>query len=333
MRVGLYLDLRNPPRWQQPSSELYARALRRVEHAEQLGIGSVWLTEHHLFEDGYLPQPMTFAAAIAARTQTIRIGSAVMVAGLRPAIDVAEQGAIVDILSGGRLELGLGAGYRDAEFAAFGADIDARYPMLEERAAEIRRLWTEGGATPRPVQSRVPIWIGGRGPRAARIAGRLGEGLLWLGGELFETYVQTLEIAGHPPEAARLAGLANLILADDPEAAWAQIRPHLSYQWESYARYGAEGRGAIRSAAVARVSVGVDVDSLRSKGPVMSPPHFDVTTPEDAAARLREWIGVLPVVDVFFWDSIAGMPDALVNRHIELLATRLAPAVAAWGHV
>jgi alkanesulfonate monooxygenase SsuD/methylene tetrahydromethanopterin reductase-like flavin-dependent oxidoreductase (luciferase family) len=204
MRVGLYLDLRNPPAWHRPWGEFYARVLERIEEAERLGIDSVWLTEHHFFEDGYLPQPMTFAAAIAARTRRMRIGSAIMVAALRPAVDVAEQGAIVDILSNGRLELGLGAGYRIPEFAAFGTDISMRYPLLEQRAAEVRRLWCEGEVMPGPVQDRPPIWIGGRGPRAARIAGRLGEGLLWLGLELLGPYLEALRAAGHAPESARL---------------------------------------------------------------------------------------------------------------------------------
>ncbi|HEY4826962.1 MAG TPA: LLM class flavin-dependent oxidoreductase [Solirubrobacteraceae bacterium] len=328
MRVGLYLDLRNPPRWRRPWADLYAKTLDRIGIAEDLGIGSVWLTEHHFFEDGYLPQPMTFAAAIAARTRRVRIGSAVMLATLRPAVDIAEQSAIVDILSDGRLELGLGAGYVAEEFLAFGSDIHDRYPMLERRAREVRELWGRGAVTPSPVQDRLPIWIGGRGPRAARIAGRLGEGLLCLLPSVFEVYLDALRAAGHDPDCARVAGLANLILADDPEAAWAQIRPHLAYQWESYARHGAQGSVSVRSAAVAEAKDLAKVDLLRSPGPVMTPPHFDVTTVADAVDRLRGWLGGLPVTDVFFWDSIAGMPDELVERHIELLASRLVPAVA-----
>jgi alkanesulfonate monooxygenase SsuD/methylene tetrahydromethanopterin reductase-like flavin-dependent oxidoreductase (luciferase family) len=331
MRVGLYLDLRNPPQWRRPWAQFYGGVLDRIEEAERLGIESVWLTEHHFFEDGYLPQPMTFAAAIAARTHRMRIASAIMVAALRPAVDVAEQAAIVDILSGGRLELGLGAGYRLREFAAFGADATKRYELLEQRAAEVRRLWRDGGVTPGPVQDHPPIWIGGRGPRAARIAGRLGEGLLWLGADLLGPYVEALRSAGHAPDSARLAGCANLILADDPEAAWVRIKPHLAYQWESYRRYGAEGTEPSKSAAVAQLSDGVDAADLRSPGPAMSPPFFDVVTPEEAIARLRTWLAALPVVDVFFWDSIAGMPDDLVERHIELLATKLAPALADLG--
>ena len=70
MDVGIYLDGRNPPQWARPWPEHYARTLELVERAEALGAASVWLSEHHFFEDGYLPQPLTFAAAIAARTSS-----------------------------------------------------------------------------------------------------------------------------------------------------------------------------------------------------------------------------------------------------------------------
>jgi hypothetical protein len=86
-----------------------------VQNAESAGADSVWLSEHHFFDDGYLPQPMTLAAAIASRTQRLRIGTAVLIAPLRSAVQIAEEAAIVDLVSGGRFELGLGAGYRVPE--------------------------------------------------------------------------------------------------------------------------------------------------------------------------------------------------------------------------
>src|SRR5690349_4941501 len=110
MKVGIYFDLRNPG-GQRPWPDVYGSALETIEEAERLGADSVWLTEHHQFDDGYLPQPLVFAAAVAARTRRVRIGTAVVLAPLKPAVELAEQAAIVDILSSGRLELGLGAGY------------------------------------------------------------------------------------------------------------------------------------------------------------------------------------------------------------------------------
>ena len=333
MRVGIYSDLRNPPAWRRDWSEHYAVKLDRIAEAERLGASSVWLSEHHMFEDGYLPQPLQFAAAVATRTSTVRIGTAILLAPLRPALDIAEQAAIVDILSAGRLELGVGLGYRVPEFEAYRQDIRERYPALESRVREIRRLWEEGVCTPPPVQARPPIWVGATGPRAARLAGRLGEGLLWLASSLLEPYRAGLAEGGHDPDDARMAGLANLVLAEDPDAAWARIAPHFAYQRNSYNRYGAEGRTTASSGPSTLDPTGaeVDVDTLRQPAAEAIPPAFDVVTPEEAIDRLTGWLEPLPVVDVYLWESVAGMPDDLADRHVELVATRLAPALAGLG--
>jgi alkanesulfonate monooxygenase SsuD/methylene tetrahydromethanopterin reductase-like flavin-dependent oxidoreductase (luciferase family) len=336
MQVGIYFDLRNPEPWRRPWSDLYEDTLALIEWAESIGIASAWFTEHHFYDDGYLPQPFTFAAAVAARTRRIRIGTAIAVAGLRPAVDIAEQAALVDILSAGRFELGLGAGYVRREFEAFGRPLEDRFPDLEERAREVRRLWSEGIVMPPPVQERIPIWIGTQGPRGARIAGRLGEGLLWLGAELQEPYLKALEAARHDPADAAVSGLANLVLARDPEAAWARIAPHLEHQWTTYGESarsristgGPQQRSLDRPLDRVMASRRVDPEQLRSAGPVMNPPAFDVVTAAEAARRLRTWLDGLPVRHVYFWASIAGMPDDLVRDHIELLAAELAPALA-----
>jgi alkanesulfonate monooxygenase SsuD/methylene tetrahydromethanopterin reductase-like flavin-dependent oxidoreductase (luciferase family) len=329
VRTGIYTDLRNPPQWRQPWQRHYDRVLETIADAEAWGVDSVWLSEHHGFEDGYLPQPLTFAAAIAARTSRVRIGTAILLAGLRPALDIAEQVAIVDILSGGRMELGVGAGYRAAEYEAFGSDITRRYELLEERVTGIRALWESGGCTPPPVQERVPIWLGGMGPRIARMAGRLGEGLLWLDRALLEPYAEGLERGGHVLSSARVGGVVNLILADDPEAAWARIRPHFRYQRESYGRYAAGGvKPGMANPPTLSLGPGHDPADLRGPADQPIPPRFDVVTVGDAIDRLRPWLASMPVTDVFLWESIAGMPEDLVSRHVELVARELRPALA-----
>src|SRR5581483_11545102 len=243
VRVGIYLDLRNPPQWRRPWAAHYARSLELCEEADRLGAGSVWLSEHHVFEDGYLPQPLTFAAAVAARTSRVRIGTAVLLAALRHPVQIVEEATVVDLVSDGRLDLGIGAGYRVPEYAAFGYDVRDRYRLVEERIREVIRLWREHAVTPPPVQDPVPLWGGFQGPRGARLAGRLGTGLLTLDRTLFDPYVAGLLEGGFPADAARMAGMFNLVLADDPEAAWPRIAPHLSYQWDSYNRYMVEGTG------------------------------------------------------------------------------------------
>src|SRR5579872_2731009 len=122
MQVGLFFDLRNPPGWRVDDARLYAFTLEAIEEAERLSMHSIWVTEHHRFEDGYLPQPLTFLAAAAARTKRVRLGTAILLSALRPAIQIAEEAAIVDIISGGRLEIGLGAGYQAPEYDLFKAD-------------------------------------------------------------------------------------------------------------------------------------------------------------------------------------------------------------------
>ena len=330
VRVGIYTDLRNPPGWRRPWAAHYGRTLDRIAEADRLGIDSVWVSEHHFFEDGYLSQPLTLAAAIAGRTRGARIGTAVMLAPLRPPLQIAEEAAVVDLVSGGRLELGLGAGYRLPEFAAYGADPPRRFALLRRSVPEIRRLWAEGVCMPPPVQDPVPIWLGVMAPRGARIAGRLGTGLLWLDERLLEPYREGLAEGGHDPSAGRMSGLAMVILADDPEEARARIRPHLAYQRETYARYGREGMedgDAALPPTLVRDAEGRREDR-EGPGAHARPPRLHVLTPDDAIPFLSGWLAGLPVEHVFFWESIAGMPDDLADRHVELLATRLRPALA-----
>ena len=165
MRLGLYYDLRNPGA-ARPWARVYAGALDRIAWADEAGIGAIWVTEHHGFADGYLPAPLTFCAAIAARTRNARIGTAVVVSPLMPAAALAEQAAVVDILSGGRLELGLGAGWRAAEFPAFGADYSRRYQALEDSRPGAARAV---GQRPDDAGPAAAAAAGlGRGARPAR---------------------------------------------------------------------------------------------------------------------------------------------------------------------
>lgn len=334
MRVGIYTDLRNPEAWRRPWAQLYATTIERIEQAERLGIDSVWVSEHHLFPDGYLPQPLTFAAAIANATQRMRIGTAVMLAPLRPALQIAEEAAVVDLLSDGRLELGLGAGYRVPEFSAYGVDIAQRFPLLERRAGEVLALLRDGRCAPPPVQQPPPLWLGVMGPRGARIAGRLGAGLLWVGRNLYQPYLDGLEQGSHPPSLARMGGLVNLVLAEDPEAAWPRIAPHVAYQRESYESAAQEGwQHGSASAVRAFPARTAATDQMIAEGPRLTQQRLSsrmqVLTPEQALEVLRSHIKGLPVTDLFFWLSVAGMPDDLVDRHLELLAGRLAPALRA----
>jgi alkanesulfonate monooxygenase SsuD/methylene tetrahydromethanopterin reductase-like flavin-dependent oxidoreductase (luciferase family) len=318
MKVGCAFDLRNPDEWQRPWADHYARTLEFCEQADRGGVDALWFSEHHLFADGYLPQPLTFAAAAAARTHTVRIGTSVVLPALRKPAQLAEEAAIVDLVSGGRLELGLGAGYRVPEYDLFDTDISRRFTTTEQHIRETRRLWEKGGVTPRPIQDPVPVWGGFYGPRGARVAGRLGIGLLHLSDDMLRHYRAGLVEGGHDPAGARVSGLVPIILADDPEAAWSRVAPHAVYQANSYRQSSAEGTDHPAPPLVT-------ADQFRGRSTSGPMNLLEILTPQDAAARIRELTRGLPLEHLIFWATIAGMPDDLVTRNIELLGECLKP--------
>ncbi len=316
--VGLWFDVRNPPGARRSWGQLYGEVLELCEEADQLGAHSVWLSEHHLFDDGYLSQPFTLAAAIAARTKSIRIGTAVVLAPLHTSVELAEQSALVDVLSNGRLELGLGTGYRAPEFELFGASSDRRYAATDQRARDVRRLWQDPRVLPPPVQPRPNIWLGYQGPQGARRAGLLGEGLLTVNPDSVRPYLAGLVEGGHDPEAARMAGGINAWISDDPEADWPVVRERLAYQWDSYRRHAVEGTDKALPAPI-------DPDAYRARGLGAGLGHFLLATPQDAAARIAKYVEGSPTETIFIWVSIGGMPFELTQRHLRTIVCDLGP--------
>ncbi|HVU74761.1 MAG TPA: LLM class flavin-dependent oxidoreductase [Mycobacteriales bacterium] len=320
INVGLYFDLRNPPQWPQDPARLHAFTLEVCEEAERLGAHSVWFSEHHQFDDGYLAAPLTFAAAAAARTSRMRIGTAIVIAPLHHPVELAEQAAMVDLISGGRLELGIGAGYRVPEYALFGAPGEQRYAQTDHRARELRRLWGPGGITPRPVQERPPIWMGYQGPQGARRTGLLGESLLTANGASWQPYRDGLIEGGHDPAIGRMAGVINAFVSEDPEKDWPHVAPHIAHQQDSYRRHLVEGTDQ-------PVPRPVDPDKLRERE-AKAMGYYWCDTPEVIGDRVRTRVGDAPVETVFFWASVGGQPEDVVVEHVRTLCTKLAPLLA-----
>jgi len=318
MKVGLYFDLRNPPAWRQDSQRLHSFTLEVCEEADRLGIGSFWFSEHHLFDDHYLSQPLTYMAAVAARTQRARLGTAVMIAPIRQPALIAEEAAIVDLISNGRLDLGLGTGYRPPEFELYGTTLAQRYQRTDQTVRDLRRLWAEGRTTPHPVQERIPIWLGYQGPKGARRAGVLGEGLLSVDPTLLEPYRAGLVEGGHDPDSARMSGALSAFVSDDPERDWHSVSRHVAAQADGYRRHMVEGTDQ-------PVPGPVDPDRIRARGMTTGFHGLLVDTPENVAAEVRKQTAGLPVETVFFWVSIAGMSEEMVIRHMETISLELVP--------
>jgi alkanesulfonate monooxygenase SsuD/methylene tetrahydromethanopterin reductase-like flavin-dependent oxidoreductase (luciferase family) len=321
MKVGLYFDLRNPHGWRQDPARLHAFSLEAIEEAERLGAASVWVSEHHLFSDDYVAAPLTFLAAAAARTSRIRLGTAVVVAPLHHAVEIAEQAAMVDLISGGRLDLGIGAGYRRPEYQLFDADPRRPYSQTDEKAREVRRLLSTGGVTPAPVQHPVPLWMGYQGPQGARRAGLLEANLLSADARNWVPYRDGLIAAGHEPSRGRMAGTVSAWVTEDPDADWATVRRHIAHHIDTYKIHGAEGKSYIPKPA--------NPERLR-EAPAELLRYYWFGEPATVAAKVRAYTLGAPVEQVFFFASIAGMPEDLVIRHIRLICTRLAPMLS--GH-
>src|SRR4249920_3147839 len=123
MDIGTFLLMQSPSF--RSSEEIYARAVEQAQAAESLGYRNMWLGEHHFSTYGYLSRPCQFASYIAAKTTKLRVGTAVIVVPLHHPLIIAEEIAMLDILSGGRLDIGLGRGYQRYEFERLGLKLDA----------------------------------------------------------------------------------------------------------------------------------------------------------------------------------------------------------------
>jgi probable F420-dependent oxidoreductase len=258
MQFGLLYDFRNPPPWRVPAAQLYAETLAQIRAAEALGYDSIWVTEHHQIDDGYLPSVLPAAASIATITQRVQIGTCVLLLPLHHPLRAAEDAVTVDILSNGRFLFGAGLGYKLDEFEAYGIDRRQRPSRMDESLEIITRAWTEERfdfhgkrfhlrdvrLTPKPVQQpRPPIWLAARSEPALQRAVRYADGIIAVGSaDLIRQYREMVAAAGKDPAAAKVAVLRSLVLSDDAEATWREVQPFAAWRGRNYAEwYGTAG--------------------------------------------------------------------------------------------
>ena len=176
-------------------SRFYQEALNQVELAEKLGFDSVWLEEHHGTSRHYHPSPLIYLAGFATRTERILLGTDIAVLPLYHPLRLAEDVAQLDVMSKGRMVLGVAIGYREEEFGAFQTPLKGRGAQFEEMLELIKRLWMEDNLDfesrryalsnftlePKPLQKpRPPIWLGGWGKLSIQRAAALGDA--WIPG-------------------------------------------------------------------------------------------------------------------------------------------------------
>jgi alkanesulfonate monooxygenase SsuD/methylene tetrahydromethanopterin reductase-like flavin-dependent oxidoreductase (luciferase family) len=317
--------------------ELYGKWLDQVQLAEELGFHCAWFTEHHFgLLGGMLPSPQLLTAALAHRTKRIRFGSSVSLLPLHNPLRLAEDVAVLDVLTGGRVEVGAGRGMDQTNYAAFGSDPGTAQERFEEALAVMIKGWTEQEfcwqgrffswtkpvtVRPRPVQQpHPPVWLPvSHDPEHGRDMGRHGFNLMtipWHGGfettrRIIDGYRLGLRDAGHADGEGEVMGMYYTHVAETPELARAQVeRP-----WANHARIVAEDRGSPDRAPR-------DYDSVVAKvGAIFGDPEMC----REHIRRIQSQLGLNRLACVFHF---GGMRQDRVLASMRLFAEEVAPAFA-----
>ncbi|HEX3409373.1 MAG TPA: LLM class flavin-dependent oxidoreductase [Candidatus Binataceae bacterium] len=329
MRFGLTTDFRNPANSGKTSATVYAETIELFTWAESLGFGAAYIFEHHFTDDDYMPSPMVAATAIAARTKKMRIGPDIAILPLYDPVRLAEDGAVLDVISDGRLDFGVGLGYRPQEYAGYGLDITRKGSRANEALQIIRALWQGETVTfhgkhfrldgarlsPRPVQRpNPPIWVGGFSRAAARRAARYGDGYVGPSNKtIYEMYLAELRAAGKDPAHARvMGGDMWLIVADDPDRTFATYAPHLLYWFNAYSKWF-EGTDTSPWPHLE------NAEELLSRGLV------NVVTAEAAVKLIKSRIAEVPVEMYTFMLTPPAIALDAVRTSLELFANKVMP--------
>jgi alkanesulfonate monooxygenase SsuD/methylene tetrahydromethanopterin reductase-like flavin-dependent oxidoreductase (luciferase family) len=290
IQINCAFDMRAPD-WGTPTSELYPAAVQMAAFADKIGVDRIGLMEHHGSEDGYLPRPFTLAGGMVAVTKQIRFSLGAVILPLHDPVAIAEEIAILDLMSGGRLRVILGAGYVPSEFAMFQKSLKDRAKLMDQgieiilRALRGERFEIEGRPIfIRPVPVRAPediLMVGGGVPASARRAARFGVGFGPMTAEVVDIYLEECRKLGQEPKEywRPKAGMPLAIhLCEDPAQGWAAIERHAVHVVKEYAKWAEQEGGASNSPFKGLT----DPAALRQAG------LFAVWTPEQLLARVPE---------------------------------------------
>lgn len=244
-RIELRYDLRNPEIAGVSLADRYEAALEQIVWAEERGFRAVTLSEHHGTADSFLPSPLVFGAAVATRTSRIKIRIAALIAPLHDPLRLAEDIAVLDQLSRGRVEVVIANGYVESEFAMFGKDISKRVSAVVETVATLKAAWTGEPfefrgrtvqVTPTPYREPRPnIFLGGASRGAAFRAARIADMFFPSLPEHWEYYREAILEEGHgdfgsfPPLAPRFVFFDN-----DQETGWDKVGDYVRIERDSY---------------------------------------------------------------------------------------------------
>jgi alkanesulfonate monooxygenase SsuD/methylene tetrahydromethanopterin reductase-like flavin-dependent oxidoreductase (luciferase family) len=318
---NLSFDMRAPG-FGTPAPKLYAEALDMVEYCDARGMDYVVVMEHHGTKDNYLPTPFVMGAAVAARSKKMRITLGAVILPLHDPVDVAEQIAVLDLISNGRVDVVYGAGYVRSEFDMFKASLHDRAKALDngvpliQRALSGERFMADGREVfirPLSVQKPYPpFFMGGGVAATARRAARFGAGLWPLNPDIIPLYREECAKLGRVPGRV-IFNIGLIHVTNDPERTWSQVGPHVLHFARAYAELT---EGASSSSPFQGMT---DLEAIKAAG------IYRVVTPEECiklAAEADE-IGA----DFGLSALIAGLDPKVGWESLELFHNKVLPRV------
>lgn len=331
MKFGLLVSKQHPPGVSMV--ERFREHIEQVRAARQAGFDLIVMGQHYLSTPFQEIQTLPSLARLAAEAGTMRVGATVLLLPLLNPVDVAEQVATMDVICEGRFLCGLGLGYRDEEYEAFGVRRQERVARFQEGLQLVKRLWTEEEVTHRgrffqltkarmalkPVQKPYPpIWFAANNDSAVERAARLADAWvinphakLAVLEHQMGLYRKALQEAGKP-FPAELPMIKELYVAPDRRTAFAECRPFLEAKYQAYASWGQD------KALPQEDSFDLAFEELVRD-------RFIIGDPEDCRRELRRYADALGVNCFIFRIQWPGMEQAKVLRTIELLAEHVIP--------
>ncbi len=317
--------------------------------AEDFGFDSVWPAEHHFSEYGYCATPVVTLAYVAARTKRLRLGTGVVVLPLNHPIRVAEDFAMLDLMSDGRVELGLGRGYQPHEFKGYRVDPAQSRQIFHEGVEVLVNAWTQDrfsydgtfyqvhdlSVRPKPLQQpHPPLWMAALSPETFALCGRYGFNLLCApvfgfdieqGVAQIEAWRQALRQHGRNPQDFKVGGLVMTYVADSMEQALADFADPVLWWYHTFGKYVAPppGHPAIPTYEIYTKTrefvTSVTWEQLVQGGAVVC------GSPDQVVQRMGE-IREKTGLDLYLaWIRIGGLDHKKVMRSMDLLANKVMP--------
>ncbi|MBI3328983.1 MAG: LLM class flavin-dependent oxidoreductase [Nitrospinae bacterium] len=333
MKFGLLVSKQHPAGVSMV--ERFREHIDQVRAARDAGFDLIVMGQHYLSTPFQEMQTLPTLARLAAEAGPMRVGATVLLLPLLNPVDVAEQVATLDVICEGRFIFGVGLGYRDEEYEAFGVQRGERVARLVECLSVIKRLWTEEEVNHRgrflqltqarmvlrPIQKpHPPIWFAANNDGAVDRAARLGDtwvinphAKLSILEHQMTRYRKTLQEAGKP-FPAELPMIKELYVAPDRNTAIQECRPFLETKYKAYASWGQD------KALPQEDSFDLAFEELVQD-------RFIIGDPDDCVRELRRYANVLGVNHFIFRIQWPGMEQAKVLRTIRLLAEHIMPAL------